>query len=354
MNAKKIQYLVGVMSIRQKLVFYILVGLWFATLVWFWAWWLQFDHIVTIFGIFITSYVVAYQTIIPFWFFWFAGLAKRPNMILPLPVGRVAMMTTKVPSEPDEMIEHTLTAMLAQNYPTPYDVWLATEESREDNPVIYAWCESHGIGVTCRKGMMEFNRKTYPGQAKTKEGNILSWYCMVGYNQYDFVVQLDADHAPARSDYLRHMIAPFINPKVGLVAAPSMNDTNMNESWAARGRVYVETNVHGLMQAGYASWGTAMGIGSHYAVRTKALKEAGGPGPTRAEDAGTTLLINAAGYDSVFSINAEAHGEGPQSFSVAVTQELDWSISLVRLWIDWLPKVWNKLSLRKKIIFTLF
>lgn len=339
------KYLVDVMSPRQKFIYGFLITIWLANLIWFWAWWLRGDHVVTLLGLLITSYVAAYQTIIPIWFFWFAGRAKKPNTELPLPKGRVAMMTTKVPSEPWEMVKLTLKCMLAQNYPDKFDVWLADEDP---TPEVLSWCRTNGVGVTTRKGKPEFNRKSYPGQAKTKEGNTLSWYSMVGYDNYDFVVQMDSDHAPGRPDYLRHMIAPFVNPKVGMVAAPSMNDSNMNESWAARGRVYVEANVHGLMQAGYSSYGTAMGIGSHYAVRTKALKEAGGPGPTRAEDAGTTLLMSAAGYDSVFAIDAVAHGEGPGSFGVAVTQELDWSISLVRLWIDWLPKVWKNLPFHKK------
>ena len=343
------KYLVDVMSKRQKFFYGFLVMVWLVNLIWFWGWWLQSNHVVTYLGLIITSYVAAYQTIVPIWFFWFAAKAKKPNTALPLPEGRVAMMTTKVPSEPWDMVKHTLKCMLAQNYPNKFDVWLADEDP---TPEVLAWCRANGVGVTSRKGMPEFNKKSYPGQAKTKEGNTLSWYVMVGYDNYDFVVQMDSDHAPGKADYLRHMIAPFINPKVGMVAAPSMNDSNMNESWAARGRVFVETNVHGLMQAGYSSWGCAMGIGSHYAVRTKALKEAGGPGPTRAEDAGTTLLMSAAGYDSVFAIDAVAHGEGPGSFGVAVTQELDWSISLVRLWIDWLPSVWKKLPLKKKTIFT--
>ncbi len=348
---QKPKYLVNVMTLYQTLFYWALVLLWGGTLIWFWTWWLQSTHVVTVVGLLITSYVAAYQTIIPGWFYWFAGRAKKPNMNLPFPKGRVAIMTTKVPSEPNEMMYHTLSAMLAQKYPGRFDVWLAAEESRQDNPALYAWCETHHVGVTCRKGIPEFNRKTYPGQAKTKEGNTLSWYEMVGYKNYDYVVQLDADHSPANSDYLHQMIAPFINPKVGLVAAPSMNDANYDESWAVRGRVNAETTFHGLMQAGYAADGCAMGIGSHYAVRTAALKAAGGPGPTRAEDASTTLFINVAGYDSVFSMDALAHGEGPGSFGAVATQEVDWSSSLTRILLEWMPKVFHKLPLRKKIIF---
>lgn len=336
------------MSFGQKFVYWILVIIWLVALVWFWQWWLSAGHIISLIGLLITSIVAGYQTIVPFWFFWFAGKAKRPNPRLPIPSGQVAMMTTKTPSEPWDIVQRTLEGMLSQDYPTPYDVWLADEDPSPETTI---WCASHGVGITCRKGMSQFNRDRYPGQKKTKEGNTLSWYELVGYNSYDFVVQADADHAPANSQYLKKMIAPFINPKVGLVAAPSMCDYNADESWAVRGRFHTEATFHGMMQAGYSAYGASMGIGSHYAVRTKALKEAGGPGPTRAEDASTTLLINAAGYDSVFAIDAEAHGDGPGSFGSLASQEVQWSGSLMRILIEWTPKFWDLLSFPKKVIF---
>ena len=117
-----------------------------------------------------------------------------------------------------------------------------------------------------------------------------------GYDNYDFVVQMDIDHTPS-TGYLKAMLQPFWNSRVGYVTAPSICDSNARESWVARGRLFLESTLHGTLQAGYNGGWVPMCIGSHYAVRTKALKEIGGLGPELAEDHSTTLLMNAGGMD---------------------------------------------------------
>ena len=74
-----------------------------------------------------------------------------------------------------------------------------------------------------------------------------------------------------------------------------------------------------------------MCIGSHYAVRTTALKEIGGLGPELAEDHSTTFLMNAHGWIGKHSIDAEAHGEGPATFADAMIQEFQWARSLAMI-----------------------
>ena len=83
---------------------------------------------------------------------------------------------------------------------------------------------------------------------------------------------------------------------VGYVSAPSICAANAATSWAARTRLHTEAAFHGLFQTGYTRAFAPMCIGSHYAVRTKALQRAGGLGPELAEDHSTSLLINAAGW----------------------------------------------------------
>ncbi len=100
------------------------------------------------------------------------------------------------------------------------------------------------------------------------------FYDHYGYDRYDFVVQLDADHVP-EPGYLSEMLRPFGDLRVGYVSAPSICDRNASESWAARGRLYAEASMHGSLQAGYNYGLAPLCIGSHYAVRTIALKEIG-------------------------------------------------------------------------------
>jgi cellulose synthase (UDP-forming) len=296
----------------------------------------------------IISAFLLFNTFIPAWQFYFFGRMKRPNKILPLPNGRVAMVVTKAPSEPWSLVEKTLNAMLNQDFPQPFDVWLA-DESPDDDTVV--WCIVNGVKLSTRMNVPEYHNRSWRRRTKSKEGNLAYFYDTYGYNEYDFVVQMDADHCPEAS-YLTEMIRPFINPKVGYVAAPSICDANRDKSWTVRARLYAEASLHGPLQAGYCGDGWApLCIGSHYAVRTSALKEIGGLGPELAEDHSTTLMLNNAGWQGAFAIDAIAHGEGADSFSASMTQEFQWSRSLTNILLTWRPIFSKNLTLKKKCQF---
>jgi len=191
-------------------------------------------------------------------------------------------------------------------------------------------------------------------RTKCKEGNLAYFYDHVGYLNYDVVAQLDSDHVPGPT-YLAEMVRPFADPAVGYVAAPSMCDTNAKQSWSARGRLNWEALFHGLVQLGYNCGLAPVAIGSHYAVRTEALRDIGGLGPELAEDFSTSFLFNSAGWPGVFAIAAEAHGDGPLSFPDMVVQEFQWSRSLCVLGLEMVPRHLGRLDrwVRVRFIYCL-
>ena len=146
----------------------------------------------------------------------------------------------------------------------PYDVWLADEKLTDE---VVDWCAAHGVRMSSREGVAEYHNASWPRRTKCKEGNLAFFYDNWGYRDYDVVAQLDADHVP-EPDYLRRMVAPFADPRVGYVAAPSICDRNAESSWSARGRLYAEAVLHGSTQAGCNAGYAPSCIGSHYAVRT--------------------------------------------------------------------------------------
>ena len=79
-------------------------------------------------------------------------------------------------------------------------------------------------------------------------------------------------------------------------------------------------------------------------MRTSALREIGGLGPELAEDHSTTLMFNAAGWRGVHALDAIAHGDGPNTFADLVTQEFQWSRSLVTVLLKYTPRYLGKLS----------
>lgn len=306
------------------------IGAWLAALGYFWLWWFQPDHVHTI-GRFVTvTVILLWVTLVPAYFIFIFAAARVP---VPRPSkrrSRVAMVVTRAPSEPFAVVAATLEAMLNQAG-VAHDTWLADEDPTAE---IREWCERRGVKISCRKGIADYHRTSWPRRTRCKEGNLAYFYDTFGYDAYDIVAQFDCDHRP-EPDYLRHAVAPFADPAVGYVSAPSICDANAGRSWSARGRLHVEASLHGALQAGYNSGWAPLCIGSHYTVRTAALRQVGGLGPELAEDHSTTLIMNAGGWRGVHAIDAIAHGDGPENFADLVVQEFQWSRSLVTILLQY-------------------
>lgn len=340
------RHLVDLMTGRQRLALLGLIAVWALCTVWAIRWWIDPHNWSSAAGLVVNSVPLAIELIVlPIWFYSWLWRMKRPNPVVAVPALRTAMIVTKAPSEPWAVVRETLEAMLAQDFPYRYEVWLADERP---TPQTRAWCAERGVRVSSRDGVAAYHRPTWPRRTRCKEGNLAFFYDVWGYRRYDVVVQLDADHVPA-TDYLRHMVTPFVDERVGYVAAPSMCDRNAERSWSARGRLHAEAALHGPMQAGHSGGFAPSCIGSHYAVRTAALKEIGGIGPELAEDFTTTLMMSSHGWHGVFALDAEAHGEGPQCLEDCVIQEFQWSRSMMNILLGISGGYWTGLSIRAKL-----
>lgn len=326
----------------------IVILMWLLSAGWFWAWWLQPGHVLGPVRYWLVTAGMAWIWGMQLYFVLIFLMARRSAAPDPVPgQWRVAMVTTKTPSEPFAVVRKTLEAMLAQDY--PHDTWLADEDPSAETRI---WCAAHGVQICTRKGIAEYHRKEWPRRTRCKEGNLAYFYDNWGYQDYDIVSQLDADHVP-EPGYLREMLRPFADPEVGYVSAPSICGANAAQSWSARTRLYSEAAFHGVFQAGYTGILTPMCIGSHYAVRTVALKQAGGLGPELAEDHSTTMLIAAAGWRGVHAIDAIAMGDGPATLPDLVTQEFQWSRSLMTLLLRYTPTYLGRLPWRLRFLFLL-
>lgn len=334
--------------LNRRQLFWFVCGLatWLLAIGNFWSWWVQPAHLGDPGSFLLVSFLIAWITLEPLYFLGMFLGARKPAGPLRLPAeSRVAMVVTKAPSEPFAVVKDTLIAMLRQDY--PHDTWLADENPSQET---LEWCARNGVWVSTRYGREDYHRPTWPRRTRCKEGNLAFFYDTYGYRLYDFVAQLDADHAPEPS-YLREMLRPFADPKIGYVSAPSICDKNAAQSWSARGRLYAEASMHGCLQAGYSGGWAPMCFGSHYAVRTTALKQIGGLGPELAEDHSTTMMMNAHGWRGAHALNAIAHGDGPQTFADMVTQEFQWSRSLVTLLLQYSPRYLPGLTPRLRFQF---
>ncbi|WP_418960999.1 glycosyltransferase [Streptomyces tritici] len=339
------------LRLGDRLLVMVLALGWVASAVTFWVWWLQPEHRVNWVGLAVNSALLLYLAVLPILFLTSMLRLRRFDPTAKVPPLRTAFVVTRAPSEPWSVARKTLEAMLDQDFPHPYDVWLCDEDPSEE---ILTWCRTYGVGLSCRRGREDYHRADWPRRTRCKEGNLAYFYDHWGYEHYDVVAQLDCDHVP-HPHYLTEVVRPFSDPAIGYVAAPSICDANAGASWAARGRLHREGAFHGPVQLGYSAGLAPLCIGSHYAVRTAALREIGGLGPELAEDMSTTFLLTSAGWQGAFAIDAEAHGDGPMTFAAMVTQEFQWSRSLAMLGFGLVPHHMRRLPgrLRRRFRFVL-
>jgi cellulose synthase (UDP-forming) len=338
----------AVLPSSQRRLLGVLILLWLLGSISFWHWSFQPTVWVSQLGTLFNLVLLVYVTGIPLWPFLLLSRMRqvRPDLSAPQQL-RVAMIVTKAPSEPWSLVQDTLLAMLEQD--PAHDTWLADEAPTHD---VRLWCDQHGVQLSSREHEPEYHRSTWPRRRRCKEGNLAYFYDQYGYSNYDVVVQLDADHVPQKG-YLLAVLQPFNDPKIGYVAAPSICNQNASRSWVARGRLYAEAMLHGPMQLGCNNGLAPLCIGSHYAVRTQALRDAGGLGPELAEDHSTTLLLNAKGWKGAFAHRAICHGLGPETFEDAMVQEFQWSRSLTIILLRYLPSRIRNLpfSLRLQFLY---
>jgi len=324
---------VSVLSVRERVLVAGLTGGWVGSLIFFWVWWLQPEHRVGWVGLVVNSLLLAYVTAIPVYFLVLTNRLREVDPSIAVPRLRVAFVVTRAPSEEWSLARATLMAMRAQRFPHAFDVWLCDEDPSVE---ILQWCATSRVHVCTRRDVEAYHRPTWPRRTRCKEGNLAYFYDNWGYERYDVVAQLDCDHVP-QPTYLAEVVRPFADPAIGYVAAPSVCDANAGASWSARGRLHREGTFHGPFQVGHNDGLAPVCIGSHYAVRTAALREIGGVGPELAEDFSTTYVLNSAGWQGAFALRAEAHGDGPNTFAAMLTQEFQWSRSLTTLLYDLVP-----------------
>jgi cellulose synthase (UDP-forming) len=335
---------------RDKIIGFFIFFVWFIIFADFLLWWATKSQDRWPQLYWFNSITVFWLPVLELYFFLFSLRQKEIKVETKIPPCKVAILTTKIPSESQELLIRSLVAMKSQKFDYPYDVWLADEDP---TPTMLDWCSKNGVNVSSRKDDPEYHNETYPRKARTKEGNLMYFYDKFGFENYDFVTQFDADHAP-EPDFLEEAIKCFNNPKVGYVSSPSITDGNLEDSWTVAARCNWESTTHGPIQSGSNLGFSPMMFGSHYTHRIKALKEIGGIAPEIAEDHTTTLVYNASGWEGAFARNAIAHGYGAVGVGDSMFQEYQWAMVGVRAMLLITPKYFFNLNWKVKIQFVIW
>jgi len=265
-------------------------------------------------------------------------IMKKP-MAVPARAGwRVAAVTTFVPGiEPLEMLERTLKALVALDY--PHDIWVLDEGN------------DHRVKQLCAAlGVHHFSRLPYPHyqtevgifRKASKYGNYNAWLHEVGFERYDILAAFDPDHLP-HPVFLSKVLGYFDDPRVGYVQAPQAY-SNQQASFIARGAAEETYDFYSVVQMAYYGKNFPVIIGSHNTHRLDALREFGGFAPHDADDLLLTLLYHAHGWQGVYVPEILALGLAPADWPTYLNQQRRWTRSLLDIKLRVAPSLARNLT----------
>ncbi|MCX8510036.1 MAG: glycosyltransferase family 2 protein, partial [Rhodobacteraceae bacterium] len=121
--SKSETYLEPILQGRTRVKYVMAAILWAMAAGFFWAWWLQPAHIIGTGRYLLATACIGWIFFLQAFFILVLLNGRRSIAPAPMPgQWRVAMIVTKTPGEPLEVVQQTLRAMLAQDY--PHDTWL--------------------------------------------------------------------------------------------------------------------------------------------------------------------------------------------------------------------------------------
>ncbi len=326
-----------VLQPRDRLVFWVLTVLGNAAIVFFLFSWFQLPA----WGAYPFVMVVLFAILAVFLLnnlgrWWILPSMKRPRAV-PARLGwKVAVVTTFVPGiEPLELLEQTLRALIALDY--PHDTWVLDEGTDDRVKQLCA-----GVGA------IHFSRLSYPHyqtedgtfRKASKHGNYNAWLYEVGFERYDVMVAFDPDHVPNHV-FLSKVLGYFDDPRIGYVQAPQVY-SNQQASFIARGAAEETYDFYSSVQMACYGKGFPLIIGCHNTHRLRALRECGGFASHDADDLLLTLLYQNRGWQGVYVPEVLARGLAPVDWPTYLTQQRRWTRSVLDIKFRFAPAIaWN-------------
>jgi len=274
---------------------------------------------------------------------WYLPFMKKPIPIAARSAWKVGVATTFVPGEePIEMLEKTVRALIALDY--PHETWVLDEGN---DPEVVALCSELGARHFSRKNHLDYQTQYGIFQARSKHGNYNAWLNEVGFKKYDIITCFDPDHVP-QTTFLSDVLGYFNDDNVGYVQAPQAY-YNQTASFIARGAAEETYGYYSSTQMfGYAM-GYPIVTGCHGTYRVRALKKVGGLPAHDAEDLLLTLLFRSSGWQGVYVPKIIARGLTPVDWASYIKQQLRWARSVLDIKFRIYPKFANKLPLKERV-----
>ena len=274
---------------------------------------------------------------------WYLPFMKKPLPMMPRSGWKVAVATTFVPgAEPIEMLEQTVRALVALDY--PHDTWVLDEGNE---PRVAALCTVLGAFHFSRKNYPYYQTEDGVFQARSKHGNYNAWFHEVGFRRYEIIAAFDPDHVP-ETTFLSKVLGYFNDPQVGYVQVAQAY-YNQNASFIARGAAEETYGYYSATQMFGFAMGYPIVTGCHNTHRVAALKDVGGFPAHDGEDLLITLLYRSHGWRGVYVPKILARGLTPVDWAGYIQQQLRWARSVLDIKLRIYPQVAGKLPVKERV-----
>jgi cellulose synthase (UDP-forming) len=241
-----------------------------------------------------------------------ARAGGRPTAVRGVAGGTLDVFVT-VCGEPAAMVERTLSAALAIEY--PHRTYLLNDGflAGMDN-----WEEIERLADRC--GVQSFTRSA---GRRGKAGNLNH---ALERTDGDFVVTIDADHL-ATPDLAEETLGYFVDDTVAFVCTSQLFQTTRADVLNNR-----EPLFYRFLQPAKDADSSAFSCGNGTVYRRAALDQVGGFSEWNlVEDLHTSYVLHARGWKSVYHRAPVTIGSAPETASVYLRQRLRWATDSTRL-----------------------
>jgi cellulose synthase (UDP-forming) len=171
----------------------------------------------------------------------------------------------------------------------------------------------------------------------------------------DLILVLDADHVPA-IDFLEKTVAYFLeDERLFLVQTPHffINPDPIEKNLGLFRNMPSENLMfYGAVQPGLDLWNASFFCGSAAVLRRRALEEVDGfSGQSITEDAETSLILHARGWNSRYLCYPLISGLQPETFASFLVQRRRWSQGMVQIFMLKNPLLMQGLSIPQKLCY---
>lgn len=285
------------------------------TIIYF-MWWLDFRNMGNPY-LYIALFIgEIYHVLLSFGYAYAIWDQKKPRTKKLKAFPKVDIFIT-VCGEPEEVVEKTVKAALAINYPN-HEVFILNDGyvyekskgKRTNWREINALAKKYGVtAITRRK----------PGGAKA--GNVNN---AIKLTDAPFFVVLDADHIPYEN-FLQKTMGYFNDDKMAIVQTPQYYE-NSDDSFLTQAAWEQQELFFGPICRGKIRMNATFWCGTNAVIRREALVQVGGvPEDNIAEDFLASLFIHKNGWHTTYVPEVLARGLAPHDLESYINQQYRWA-----------------------------